>query len=80
MLEAHQPMTSEQPIVIQPNIILPRNFTLVDIQTPLGHVAHSSLRLFGGVGAEVVNVRRLICDFKVTDAAVTLIQKGTKVK
>lgn len=23
-----------------------------------------------------MNVRRLICDFKVTDAAVTLIQKG----
>lgn len=78
LLVANIKTTATGSIVIQSNGILPRNFTLVDIQAPLGHVPHSSLRLFGAVGVEVVNVRRLVCDFKITNAAVALIQKENK--
>lgn len=63
----------------QADATLPGDFTLVDIQAPLGHVAHSSLRLLGAVGAEVVDVRRLVGDFKVADGAVALKQTESKI-
>lgn len=53
----------------------PCNFTLVDVQASFGHVSHPSLGLLGREGVEVVDKRRLICDLKVPDAAVTLKRK-----
>lgn len=53
-------------------LISPRDLTFADVHTSLGHEAHPSLGLLTAEGAEVVDVRRLICDLKVTDAAVPL--------
>lgn len=50
----------------------PGNLTLVDIKAPLWHEPHAPLRLFAAEGVEVVNVRGLIRDLEVADAAVTL--------
>lgn len=50
----------------------PRNLTFADIHTSLGHEAHPSLGLLTAEGVEVVDVRGLVCDFKVTDTAVPL--------
>lgn len=52
--------------------VSPRDLTFADVHTSLGHEAHPSLGLLTAEGAEVVDVRRLICDLKVTDAAVPL--------
>lgn len=52
--------------------ISPSNLTLGDVHTSLGHEAHPSLGLLTAEGAEVVDVRWLICDLKVTDTAVPL--------
>lgn len=52
--------------------VSPCDFTFADIHTSLGHEAHPSLGLFAAEGAEVVDVRRLLCDLKVTDTAVSL--------
>lgn len=52
--------------------ILPGDLTLGDVHTSLGHEAHPSLGLLGAEGVEVVDVRRLLCDLKVADAAVPL--------
>lgn len=51
---------------------LPGNFALIDIKAPLWHVAHAPLGLLAGKGVQKVNIGSLICDFKVTDAAITL--------
>lgn len=50
----------------------PGNLTLVDVEAPLWHEPHAPLRLFAAEGVEVVNVRGLIRDLEVADAAVTL--------
>lgn len=47
--------------------ILPSNLTFADVHTSLGHEAHPSLGLLTAEGIEVVDVRRLVCDLKVTD-------------
>lgn len=52
--------------------VSPRDLTFADVHASLGHEAHPSLGLLTAEGAEVVDVRRLICDLKVTDAAVPL--------
>lgn len=53
-------------------IAIPCNFTFVDIQASFGHVSHASLGLLGGKGAEVVNIRSLVSNLKVPNAAVAL--------
>lgn len=53
----------------------PCDLALVDIQSSLGHITHTSLWLLGGERVEIMNVGGLICDLKVADAAVTLGNK-----
>lgn len=53
-------------------IILPRDLTFADVHASLGHEAHPSLGLLTAEGAEVMNVRRLFCDFKVSNTAIPL--------
>lgn len=57
------------------NQSVPGDFTFVDLQAPLGHVAHALLALLAAVHGQVVDVRSLVCHFEVTDAAVAL--RGT---
>ncbi len=52
--------------------ISPGNLTFADVHTSLGHEAHPSLGLLTAEGVEVVDVRRLLCDLKVSDTAVPL--------
>lgn len=52
--------------------ISPSDLTFADIHTSLWHEAHPSLGLLTAEGVEVVDVRRLLCDLKVTDTAVPL--------
>lgn len=59
-------------IIIIIVVVSPCNLTLADVDAPLGHEAHPPLWLLTAECAEVVNVRRLVCDLKVTDAAVAL--------
>lgn len=59
---------------------LPCNLTLVDLQASFRHVAHPLLTLFTAVHGEIVNVWGLICDLKVSDAAVTLLNDIQRVK
>lgn len=54
---------------------LPGDFTLVDLQAPLGHVSHPLLALLAGVHGQVVDVRSFIRHFKVADAAVALSRR-----
>lgn len=54
------------------NCFLPGDLTFADVHTSFGHEAHPSLGLLGAEGAQVVDIRGLICDLKVTDAAVPL--------
>ena len=56
----------------QPSPASPGDFTLVDVQAPLGHVAHAPLRLLSGESVEVINIGSLSRDLKITDAAVAL--------
>lgn len=56
----------------------PGDLALVDVQASLGHVSHAPLRLLGGKRVEVMHVRCLISDLKVTDAAVTLTKRENK--
>ena len=51
---------------------VPGDLAFVDVQTSLGHVPHSSLRLLAAEGVEVVHERSLVRDLKVADAAVAL--------
>lgn len=51
---------------------LPGNLTLVDIESPLGHVAHPPLRLLAAERVEVVDIRGFVRDLKIADTAVTL--------
>lgn len=51
---------------------LPGNLTFVNVKSPLGHVAHPSLRLLAAEGVEVVDIRGFVCDLKVADTAVPL--------
>lgn len=57
---------------------LPGNLTLVDVESPLGHVAHPSLRLLAAECVEVVDIRGFIRDFKIADTAVTLRTKTSR--
>lgn len=52
--------------------VVPGDLTLGDVHTSLGHEAHPSLGLLTAEGAQVVDVRRLLCDLKVSDTAVPL--------
>lgn len=54
--------------------ILPSDLAFGDVHASLGHKAHSSLRLLTAEGAEVMNVRRLLRDLKVTNTAVPLTE------
>lgn len=54
---------------------LPCNLTFGDVHTSLWHEAHPSLRLFTAEGAEVMDVRQLLRDLKVTDTTVPLHEK-----
>lgn len=56
--------------------VLPCNLTFADIHTSLGHEAHPSLGFFTAEGVEVVDVRRLLCNLKVADTAVSLHTKN----
>lgn len=58
-------------------LILPGDFTFVDLQSPLGHVSHALLALLAGVHGQVVDVRRLLRHLEVADAAVAL-RKGAQ--
>lgn len=58
-------------------LLLPGDFTFVDLQPPLGHVSHALLALLAGVHGQVVDVRRLLRHLKVADAAVAL-RKGAR--
>lgn len=51
---------------------LPGDLTFVNVKSPLGHVAHPSLRLLAAECVEVVDIRGFICDLKIADTAVTL--------
>lgn len=62
-------------LVLKIQIWLPGDFTLVDLQAPLGHVSHPLLALLAGVHGQVMDVRSLICHFKVADAAVALSRR-----
>lgn len=53
-------------------ISLPSDFTLVDVQAPLGHVSHPLLALLAAVHGQVVDVRGFVCHLEVTNAAVAL--------
>lgn len=53
-------------------IVSPCDLTFADIHTSFGHEAHPSLGLLTAEGVEVVDVRRLLCDLKITDTAVSL--------
>jgi len=50
----------------------PGNFTGGHVQSSLGHPANASLWFGTLVGIEVVDVRHLVCDLKVTNHRVTL--------
>lgn len=54
------------------------NLTFVNIKSPLGHVAHSSLRLLAAECVEVVDIWGFICDLKIANTAVTLQETGDK--
>lgn len=56
---------------------VPSDLTLVDVESPLRHVAHPSLRLLAAERVEVVDVRRFVRDFKIADTAVTLQESET---
>lgn len=63
--------------------ILPSDLTFGDVHASLRHEAHPSLGLFSAEGVEIVDVWRLLCDLKVTDAAVPLhthIHRNTHIK
>lgn len=57
---------------------LPGNLTFVNIESPLGHVTHPSLRLLAAERVEVVDIRGFIRDLKIADTAVTLQEMGDK--
>lgn len=59
------------------NQSVPGNFTFVDLQAPLGHVAHALLALLAAVHGQVVDVRSFVGHFEVPDAAVSLQGGGT---
>lgn len=58
-------------------LLLPGDFTFVDLQSPLGHVSHPLLALLARVHGQVVDVRRLLRHLEVADAAVAL-RKGAQ--
>lgn len=61
---------------VHDSVWLPGDFTLVDLQAPLGHVAHALLTLLTAVHGQVVNIGSLIRHLKVPDTAVTLRQEN----
>lgn len=58
-------------------LLLPGDFTFVDLQSPLGHVSHALLALLARVHGQVVDERRLLRHLEVADAAVAL-RKGAR--
>lgn len=57
---------------------LPGNLTFVNVESPLGHVAHPPLRLLAAERVEVVDIRGLIRDLEIADTAVALWEIGDK--
>ena len=51
---------------------LPGNLTVVDIKATFWHDAHTTLRVGALVSVQKVNIRLLICHFKVPDLTVSL--------
>lgn len=53
-------------------MLLPSDFTFVDLQTSLGHRTNPLLALLAAVHGQVVDIRSFICNLKVADTAVPL--------